>query len=691
MRSVKAALLGCAMSIVSSEAALSQNFDLSNDFDRILSFGDSYSDTGNRTALSPVLPPFFLPGRITNGPVFTELLAGGVDSMLRPTTDPAFLVNKDIFGGSLTTGDVATILGATDPRLITFTNTLNATRGTAFTPQDLVDGAIDETGLTEALVTTLEPDDVYDLERTMDLSSGVFATSDLNFAVAGAETLRNRGFIPSTRQQVEFYFNNGGTFNDGDLITFLSGANDNSKLGTVDAATLGNAVADENIAVLELIAQNGTGSVAVVGLADLTLIPGGRNQPPIVQNIVRTFSQTAIDRQFAELQRIAAENPQVNFIYVDLQALQNVVEVDPEAFGFTNITDACISGPPNNPTLCSDPDSFFFIDFIHPTQPGHELLASLVAAHVLAGSSALNTYVMDETALSSRRTAVNAMFDRLNHLARRDEGFSLFVEGFGSGFDRQSGTNALGYTFDLGGVRVGGEGTFGDAFTAGVSLGFSEGDVNQPIVDFDFSSVQIDVYGRYDFGRSFVDLTFGYEDIDYDGFQRVLNVGPLINTGATSGQTYSLAGRFGQTFELPNAAITPAFKLAYYDTHVDGFAETGALTQINYGSRSGQYLIGGVEMLADFQATQSVRMFTSLGYDFLIDGQQPDITGQLLNNTAQPFSRRAGDPDVDGFDVSIGLTANIGAGFVGTAQFEWLGQFDGSNTGRITFGITKPL
>ncbi|MEO0750680.1 MAG: autotransporter domain-containing protein [Pseudomonadota bacterium] len=691
MRSLKAALMCGAMSIFSTGMVLAQDFDVTGDFDRVISFGDSYSDTGNRIALEPGLPPFFLPGRFSDGPVFTELLAGGQDSMLLPVTDPAFQTNPSIFAGDLTTGDVATIFGATDPRLITFTNDLNADRGTAFTPQDLIDGAIDEPAVTEALADLLEPEDVYNLDRTMDLSSGVFATSSLNFAVAGGETLRNQDFVPSIRQQVEFYFANGGTFNDGDLITFLSGANDNSQLGFVDAATLGTQVADENIAVLELIAQNGSGTIAVVGLADLSLIPGGRNQPDFIQDIARTFSFTAIDRQFSELQRLADENPDVNFVYVDLLALQNAVEVDPLGFGFTNITDTCITGAPGSETLCSNPDEFFFIDFIHPTQPGHELLASLVVAHVLAGTSAANTYVMDEMALASRRTAVNAVFDRLNRLARQDDNFALFIEGFGSGYNRQRDGSPFGYTADFAGLRVGAEGRFDNGILAGVSLGFSEGDVNQQIVDFDFSSVQFDIYGRYNFGRSFVDLTFGFEDADYDNFQRILNVGPLINTGSTGGQTYSLAGRFGQTFELPNAKITPAFKLAYYDTQVDGFAEAGALARIAYASRSSQYLIGGVEMAADFQATRSVRMFTSVGYDFLIDGQQPDIFGQLINNTAQPFSNRAGDPDVDGFDVSVGLTATIGAGFIGTAQFEWLGQFDGSNAGRITFGITKPL
>ena len=687
MHSVKRALLCGVTALATTSVAQAQNFDVTGEFDRVISFGDSYSDTGNRTAITGELSPFFLPGRITNGPVFTELLSGGLDSMVRPTTDAAFQTNMDIFAGDASTGNVAAILGATDQRLIDFTNDLNTDRGTTFTPQDIIDGAVDEQALTDQLVAVLEPDDVYDLDRTMDLNSGVFGTSNLNFAVAGAETLRNRGFIPSTRQQVEFYFNNGGTFNDGDLITFLSGANDNSQLGLVDATDLGNAVADENIAVLELIAANGTGTVAVIGLADLSLIPGGRNQPAFIQDIARTFSDAAINRQFSELQRVADENPQVNFVYVDLLALQNAVEADPESFGFTNITDACINGT----QLCDNPDEFFFIDFIHPTQPGHELLASLVVAHVLAGTSAANSYVMDEMALSSRRTAVNAVFDRLNRLARQEGNFALFVEGFGSSFNRQRDGSPFGYTSDLAGMRVGAEGLFGDGFAAGVSLGFTEGDVNQQIVDFDFSSVQFDIYGRYNFGRSFVDLTFGFEEVDYDNFQRILNVGPLVNTGATSGQTYSVAGRFGQKFELANASLTPAVKLAYYDTTVDGFAEAGALARVAYASRSSQYLIGGVEMLADFQATQSVRMFTSIGYDVLLDGQQPDIFGQLIGNTAQPFSRRAGDPDVDGLDVSIGLTANIGAGFIGTAQFEWLGQFDGSNTGRITFGITKPL
>lgn len=687
MHCVKTALLCGVFSVALTETTQAQNFNLSGDFGRVISFGDSYSDTGNRIALSPVALPFFLPGRITNGPVFTELLAGGQDSMLRPATDPAFQANPQIFSKPLTTGNVATILGADDPRLATFTNTLNADRGTTFTPQDIVDGAIDEPGLTGSLVSVLEPDDIYDLERTMDLNSGVFATSNLNLAVAGAESLRNVGAVPSTRQQVEFYFANGGTFNDSDLITFLSGANDNSQLGFVDATVLGQQVANENIAVLDLIAQNGSGTVAVVGLADLSLVPGGRNQPALIQEVARNFSSSVIDRQFSELQRLAREYPDVNFVYVDLLALQTMVEANPDHFGFSNITDACIA----DGQLCDDPDSYFFIDSIHPTKTGHELLANLVAAHVAAGHSARNTYVLDEMALTSRSAATQGMFDRLNRLNAQEGSFAVFLEGYGNSVDRDSDGTILGYTSDLSGLRIGAEGRFDNGFAAGVALGLAQGDADQPVVDFDYGSVQIDFYGRYEFGGKFIDLTLGYDDIDYDDVQRALSVGPLVNTGATDGRSFSLAGRAGHRFELQKATLTPALKLAYYNTKVDGFTEDGTLARIDYDSRSGDYLVGGLELLAEFQASQSVRLFTSVGYDFLLDGNQPDITGRLAGNTAQPFSTRAGDPEIDGLDLSVGVSASFGAGFVGTAQVEWRGQFSGSDSGRFIFGINKAL
>jgi outer membrane lipase/esterase len=679
-----------AIVVATASAGAAQNFAVTNFFDRVITFGDSYSDTGNRLALEPTgTQPFFLPGRFSNGPVFTELLSGG---FVTPLVDPAFQTQAGIFDGTATTASIAAIFGPTDPRLIGFVNDLNAARGTSFTPQDIIDGAINDDTVTAALNDLLEPSDIFGLGLNQDLGSGVLATSNLNFAFGGAESLRSRDFVPSTRQQVEFYFANGGTFNDGDLITFLSGANDNSQLGLTNSVSLGTAVGLENAAVIERIAQSGTGTIAVVGLADLSLIPGGRNSGPLVQQIARDFSFSAINTQFAELQRIAAANPQVNIIYVDLLALQGAVEADPAGFGFANITNTCITEPtPGTPVLCSDPDSFFFIDFIHPTAAGHRLLANLVIAHVLAGQSALNTFVMDEMALSSRRFATDANFDRLNRLAKAEGNFGLFIEGFGGSMESDFDPDRPAYTGALSGVRVGAERRFGENVIAGVALGFADGDVNQQIVDFNFSSVQFDLYGRYAMGRAFLDLTFGYEAIDYDNITRFLNVGPLVNTGATSGHTYSVAGRVGQSFDFQAATITPALKIAYYNTHVDGYQEAGTLARINFADRSGEYLIGGLEILADFQVTQSVHMFTSASYDVLITGSQPDIIGQLVNNTAQPFVVQPGNPDVSGLNLSLGLTANLGAGFIGDARVQLVPQFNGDLASRFTFGINKPL
>lgn len=687
MRVVKSVLLGGACSIALAQGAAAQSFDVSGDFARVIAFGDSYSDTGNRIALSPVIPPVYLPGRISNGPVFTELLAGGLDSMLRPSTQSAFQINKDLFAGPMSTGNAATILGADDPRLIAFTNDLNADRGTSFTPQDIVDGALDEPLLTAALVGTMVPDDIYDLERTMGLGDGVFASSNLNFAVAGAESLRAVGAVPSTPQQVEFYFANGGTFERDDLITFLSGANDNRQLGSVDPVTLGRLVADVNIAVLDQIARQGSGTIAVIGLADLSLVPRGRNQPDFIQDIARTFSFTAIERQYSELERLAREHPDVNFVYVDLAALQNAIEADPASFGFANITDACIDGA----SLCDDPNSYLFIDSIHPSQPGHELLAALVAAHLQAGTAALGAYALDEMALESRRSATRGMFARLSQLPHQDAAFTPFVEALGSRFERDSDGDRPGYRADFTGLRLGAEGRLDNGLLAGAALAFSQGDLDHQSVDVEFQSFQFDLYGRYHIGAHFVDLTFGYEQIEYDDFERRLHVGPLINRGSTDGRSYSLAGRIGRSIALPNATLRPALKLAYYDTRVDGFTESGALARIDYESRSGQYLVGGLELLAEAQPTQSLRLFASLGYDVLLDGDAPDIDGQLINNTAKPFSQAAGDPDLEGLDLSLGLAAELGAGFIGTAQFDWLGQRDGSESARFTLGIAKPL
>ena len=54
------------------------------------------------------------------------------------------------------------------------------------------------------------------------------------------------------------------------------------------------------------------------------------------------------------------------------------IVAQPQAFGLTNVTSACIT-PQSAPFHCQNPDEFLFWDGIHPTRAAHGIIAHEVA------------------------------------------------------------------------------------------------------------------------------------------------------------------------------------------------------------------------------------------------------------------------------------------------------------------------
>jgi outer membrane lipase/esterase len=66
---------------------------------------------------------------------------------------------------------------------------------------------------------------------------------------------------------------------------------------------------------------------------------------------------------------------------LDVYAKLNTIVANPQLFGLSNVTAACIT-PSVPPFSCKKPDEFLFWDGIHPTKAAHGLLAD-EAAQVL--------------------------------------------------------------------------------------------------------------------------------------------------------------------------------------------------------------------------------------------------------------------------------------------------------------------
>ncbi len=89
-----------------------------------------------------------------------------------------------------------------------------------------------------------------------------------------------------------------------------------------------------------------------------------------LNSLTRSFNRALSQR----LNTLDAALP-ADIIPFDTFSALNAVIANPGAYGFTNVTDACLFSP-----SCANPNSFLFWDLVHPTTHTHALLASQFAA-----------------------------------------------------------------------------------------------------------------------------------------------------------------------------------------------------------------------------------------------------------------------------------------------------------------------
>jgi phospholipase/lecithinase/hemolysin len=85
-----------------------------------------------------------------------------------------------------------------------------------------------------------------------------------------------------------------------------------------------------------------------------------------------------IDPSVGLVQALRVALPLIDIRLFDADALLAAIFVSPGAFGFTNVTNACVM-PNTAPFRCRRPDQYLFWDGIHPTTAAHGTIAQAVA------------------------------------------------------------------------------------------------------------------------------------------------------------------------------------------------------------------------------------------------------------------------------------------------------------------------
>ena len=236
--------------------------------------------------------------------------------------------------------------------------------------------------------------------ETVAAQYGGNATASLrggtNYAYAGARTGAVPGIttpptVPSMVQQMGQYLTK---------VNFHASA---QALYIVDATNVGNNIADA--LVLGQTDPTAPTKVVTAAVGDivtmvLTLYSAGARhivvtnstdigRTPRVQALgaaaVAAATQLSLGFNAALAQQLAgikALSAGLNLYTVDVGALTAEVQGNPAAFGLTNVTDACFNTLASPPTLCTNPDQYFYWDPFHATAATNAIVAQRVLAAI---------------------------------------------------------------------------------------------------------------------------------------------------------------------------------------------------------------------------------------------------------------------------------------------------------------------
>lgn len=162
------------------------------------------------------------------------------------------------------------------------------------------------------------------------------------------------------------------------LVVLWAGPNDLfSAFEPAGNPPLAMAVAVSN---LQLAAQqlvlDGARTILLPNMPDIGLTPFGLASGIAPQlTDISIFFNASLHSMVAAL---SAADPGLNLIEFDTFALFNSIVNDPQAYGFSNVTQPCLSGF----AVCANPAEYLFWDSVHPTTQAHQLIGNLFTTAV---------------------------------------------------------------------------------------------------------------------------------------------------------------------------------------------------------------------------------------------------------------------------------------------------------------------
>ena len=174
------------------------------------------------------------------------------------------------------------------------------------------------------------------------------------------------GTIPSVPDQVKLYLSqHGGKADPNALYILEGGGNDILDTTAGSPQTLGRHIAEGLVDSEQLLRRAGAKHFVIPDLFNVGLLPAAAGNVSFA-----TAASAATNESLDALLAIEQCLEGIQIIRLNVFSLLNAVEADPTHFGFTDVTDPCLTS-----AVCADPDHTFFWDTHHPTEFGHAFFA----------------------------------------------------------------------------------------------------------------------------------------------------------------------------------------------------------------------------------------------------------------------------------------------------------------------------
>ena len=520
-------------------------------------------------------------------------------------------------------------------------------------------------------------------------------TGSINYAYGGAVTDDLFAIPPGLFQQLRNYSGRGGVFGRNDLVSVFGGANNiflrtslfaslppasqTDPNGFVDTTAI-FAANDINSLVGD-IASRGAGTILVTNMPRLGDMPRYASSSSLA-SMANRASMTFNSRLHANLTATAAAHPDTNIILFDLARIADALKTNPGRFGLTNTTQACVVGG----TACSSPDSYFYLDDVHPTAAGHRLIAALADDYLHYADRGAESALQGEAAYRGREDALTAANTRLSGREAWEAGTSISVAGLADAAridarDEISQADLIGYgarmTLEAGTERL----------RLGLMGGVRQTRVETDTTRFDLQSLGVDAYAGWRSGDLFVNAAVGVSREDFNDIKRTSGLAALTQVEATEGLSVGARVQAGTWFDMGGVAMSPRIAVAWGRSSVDGYAEDGLAAAYVYGDRE----VAGVTAEAVLRAETEVRgfdVFAEGGYRGAVDDSSEAVRVGIVDNPAQVLSRTYEGPFSGAALASAGVSGEFGPVRV---EIAYRGRFGdhADHMGGIT--LTVPL